>query len=133
MATLTAVLILADGALAAIGVMVFTAHRDGHLTAQEAATFTVLGVSAALGTVVMLLAAIAFARGTRGRAVARSASGLAWLRLAGVLIAVMVIAIQLGSTAITGYFQAFGAVMAVAEASLALIVTRAAVRRTRHG
>jgi len=133
LAALAAIMILADGLLAAIGVLVFNAQRNGNLTAPEAATFILLGASAAVGTVVMLLAAIAFARGPRGRGAARLASGLAWLRLAGVLIAIAVIAVWLGSSAIAGSFETFGAAIAAAEAALALVVTGAAVRRTNQG
>ena len=133
LAALAGVMILLDGALAAIGALVWNAWRDGHLSSSEAATFTVLGVSGAVGMVVMLLAAIAFARGPRGRTAARSASGLAWLRILAVLLALAVIGIRLGGSALFGSFESFGAVFAVVEAFLALVVTGAATRRTRGG
>ena len=49
------------------------------------------------------------------------------------LSALAVIAIQLGAPAIVGAFETFGAVVAVVEACLALVVTGAALRRTGHG
>jgi len=133
LAALAGIMILVDGVLVAIGVLVWGAQRNGNLTASEAATFTLLGASAAVGAVVMLLAAIALARGRRGHGTARLASGLAWMRVAAVLIALVVIAISLGGAAIAGSFETFGAVVAVVEASLALVVTGTAVRRTSHG
>jgi len=133
LATLAGIMVPVDGVLVAIGVLVFNAQRNGNLTASEAATFILLGASAAVGAVVMLLAAIALARGRRGRGTARLASGLAWLRVVAVLVALAVIAITLGGSAIAGSFETFGAVVAVVEASLALIVTGTAVRRTSHG
>ncbi len=133
LAALAGFMVLVDGALVAIGVLVWGAHRNGNLAAAEAATFSLLGASAAVGTVIMLLAAIAFARGPRGRGPAGFASGLAWLRLTGVLAAIMVIAIRLGGSAIVGAFETFGAVLAVAEATGALIVTGAAIRWTGRG
>jgi hypothetical protein len=133
LAALAATMILVDGALVAIGVLVLNAWRDGNLTGPEAATFILLGASAAVGAVLMLLAAIAFARGPRGRGTARLASGLAWTRVLAVLVALVVITNRLGSAAIDGSFQVFGAVIAVVEASGALIVTGAAVRRTSGG
>jgi hypothetical protein len=131
LAALAGILILTDGALVAIGALVWNAWRDGHLSSSEAATFTVLGVSGAVGMVVMLLAAIAFARGPRGRSAARSASGLAWLRILAVLLALAAIGIWLGGSALVGSLETFGAVFAVGEAFLAPVVTGAATRRTR--
>ena len=133
LASLTGILALIDGGLAAIGLLVFNAHRDGHLTAAEAATFTLLGASAAVGAAIMLLAVAALARGSRGHGLARLAAGIAWLRLAGVIIALVAIATAFGTAAIVGTFETFGALVAVADAVLALIVTGIAVRRTRHG
>jgi hypothetical protein len=133
LAALAAMMIVLDGLLIGIGVLVFSAQRNGNLTASEAATFVLLGASGAVGAVVMLLATIAFARGLRGRTAARSASGLAWLRILAILIALAVIGIWLGSSALFGDFETFGAVITVVEALLALIVTGAASRRTRRG
>lgn len=133
LASLTGTLVLADGGLAAIGLMVWAAHRRGDLTAPESATFILLGVSAVVGAVVLLLTVIALARGVQGRGLARVASALAWLRMAGVIIALMAIAVRLGVSAIAGFFETSGAVVAVAESAGVLIVTGVAVRRTRHG
>ena len=80
LAALAAVMIVVDGLLIGIGVLVLGAQRGGNLTVSESATFVLLCASGAVGAVVMLLVAIAFARGLRGRTAARSASGLAWLR-----------------------------------------------------
>ncbi|MCU7723852.1 hypothetical protein ODJ79_09015 [Actinoplanes sp. KI2] len=133
LASLTGVLALVDGGFAAIGLLVFNAHRSGHLSAAEAATFTLFGASAAVGAVVMLLAATALARGPRGHGIARVASGVAWLRLAGVIITLVAIATAFGSSAIIGMFETVGAVVAVADAVFALLITGIALRRTRHG
>jgi hypothetical protein len=133
LAALTATVILLDGALVTIGVQILHGWRNGNLTTQEAATFLLVGASAAVGAMVMLLATIALVRGPRGHGTALLASGLAWTRLGAVLIALAVIAIQLGTAATDGSFQTFGAVIAVVEASLALIATSVAVRRTRRG
>jgi hypothetical protein len=133
LAALTGVVILADGALVGIGVLVLQGYRNGNLTTSEAATFLLMGASAALGAVVMLLAAIAFTRGPRGCGMARLASGLAWLRVLVVLIALAVVAVRLGVSAVAGSFETFGAVIALADASFAVIVTGAAVRRTGSG
>ena len=130
LASLTGILVLADVGLAAIGLLVWNAQRRGDLTAAEAATFTLLGASAAAGAVVLLLALIALVRGPRGHGIARLAAGLAWLRLAAVIVTLAVIAIRLGGAAIAGTFATFGAVVTVAEAVIVLIVTGAALRRT---
>jgi len=133
LASLTGVLVLADGGLAALGLMVWNALRRGNLTGPEAATFTLLGASAAVGVVVLLLALIALARGARGRGVARFGATLAWLRMAGVITALMAIAVRLGASSVAGVFETSGAVVALADAVGALIVTGVAVRRSHHG
>jgi hypothetical protein len=133
LASLTGILVVADGVLAAIGWMVWSAQRRGNLSGPEAATFILVGASAAVGAVALLLALIAVTRGSRGHRAARFASALAWLRLAGVIIALIAMAIRLGISAIAGPFETFGAVVAVADALFALIVTGVAVRRTGHG
>lgn len=133
LASLTGVLALVDGGFAAIGLLVWNGHRTGHLSTAEAATFILFGVSAAIGAIIMALALIALARGLRGRGPARLSAALAWLRLAAVIVALVAIAAAFGATAIVGALQTFGAVVAVADPILALIVTGIAVRRTRHG
>jgi hypothetical protein len=77
------ILALADAAFAAIGMLVWNAYRDAHLTSTESATFVLLGVSAVTGIGILLLAVIGFVRGGRGRGTAKLASTLAWLRLTG--------------------------------------------------
>lgn len=133
LASLTGVLILVDGALLSIGLLVASGHRRGSLSGAEAATFILVGVSAAIGMAVLLLGMIAFARGSRGQGIAKLASALAWLRMAGVLIALPVIVNSLGISAIAGPFETFGAAMAVFDALIAVFVTSVAKRRTRHG
>lgn len=132
LAFLTGLLALADGALAALGLMIWNAHRHGHLTTSEAATFALLGASAAVGALLSLLALTAFARGARGHGTARFASGLAWLRSLCVIIALAAIATAFGTSAIIGQFETFGAAVALVDTVFALIVTGVATRRTRH-
>jgi hypothetical protein len=133
LAGLTGMLVLAEVALAALGWMVWAAERRGDLTGPEAATFILLGVSAVLGAVVLLTALVALARGASGRGAARMASALGWLRMAGVVIALVVVTIWLGVSAIAGVLQSFGAVIALADAVIALIVAGVAQRRIRRG
>jgi|tagenome__1003787_1003787.scaffolds.fasta_scaffold20963616_5 hypothetical protein len=133
LASMTGLFALAEAGLAAIGLLVWNAQRGGHLTGTEAATFILLGASAAVGVVVLLLATIALARGPRGHEIARLTSGLAWLRVAGVILALSAIAIGLGISAIAGLFETFGAVVALLDAFAAVLVTGVAVRRTRRG
>jgi hypothetical protein len=132
MASLTGILVLLDAALTAIGLLVWNAHRHGHLTGPEAATFIVVGGSAVVGAVVLLLALTALTRGARSHPTARVASALSWLRAAAVIIALTGVVIGLGVAAIAGALQTFGAAVAVADAVFGLIVTDAAMRRTRH-
>jgi hypothetical protein len=133
LASMTGLLVLADAGLTAIGLLVWNAQRGGHLTGAEAATFILLGASAAVGVVVLALATVALARRTRGYELARVASGLAWLRVAGVVVALAAIAIGLGLSAIAGLFQTFGAAVTLIDAFAAVFVTGVAVRRTRQG
>jgi hypothetical protein len=133
LASLTGVLILADGAFAAIALIVRNVYRDGNLTRTESATFILLGASALIGIVILFLALIAFARGGRGLGTAKLASALAWLRLAAVIIAIAVIAIRLGNAAVVGLFETFGALLAVGDAIVALVVASVAMGRARHG
>jgi hypothetical protein len=130
LASLTGVAVLADGGLAALGLLIWNAYRTDHLTAAEAATFVVLGVSAVAGAVVLLLTSIALARGRRGHGTAKLAYGLAWLRLFAVIIALLVVAARLGASAVVGLSETFGAILAAGDAALALGGTAVAVRRT---
>ena len=132
-ASFTAVLVLTDGALAALGWKVWNAHQNNDFSSAEVATFALFGAAAVPGAVALLITLIAVARGSTGHRGARVASGLAWLRAAGVLVALAVIAIRFGASGIVGLLQSFGAVVAVADALIAVLVTGVAVRRTRHG
>ncbi|MFI7546964.1 hypothetical protein [Actinoplanes sp. NPDC049599] len=130
LATLTGILVLTDAALAALGLLVWNGHRRGNLTGPESATFILLGASAAAGAAVLLLAAVALARGGRGHPAARFASGLAGLRVLAVIVALFTIALLTGASAIVGVLQTTGAVVTAFEALTTLFITRVAVRRT---
>ena len=130
---LTGLLVAAEAGLAAVGLLVANAYRRDDLTGAEAATFVLLGASAAVGALVLLLAAIGFARGGSGHGTARGAAVLARLRAGAVLVALVVIALRLGGSALAGLLETTGALVAVADALVALWVTGVAVRRTRHG
>lgn len=133
LASLTGILVLADAGLAALGATVWNAQRHGNLTGGEAATFMLLGASAALGAVVYLFTLIALARGAQGRGLARFVSRLAWLRTAAVIITLIAFVILIGISAIAGALETFGAVLAVLDALAAVYVTGVAVRRTSRG
>jgi hypothetical protein len=129
-AALVVVLAAVDAALVVIGMLVWEGHQRGHLSSTESATFVLLGISAAVGAAVYLLAAVAVATGAQ--AGVRVAAGLAWLRTAAVLVALAVIAVRLGSSAVVGPLGTTGAVFAVAEALIAIAALGAAARRTRR-
>jgi hypothetical protein len=133
LAALTGILALTDCAFAALGWLIWATERRGDMTRPEAATFILLGVSAVVGAVVLLTALVALVRGPSGRGAARTASALAWLRLAGVLIALVAVTIWLGASAIVGLLQTFGLILALVDVAIALMVTGVAERRTRHG
>ncbi|GAB1644271.1 hypothetical protein [Krasilnikovia sp. MM14-A1259] len=130
-AALTGLLILVDGALTAIGLLVRSGQQRGNLSRTEAATFVLVGASAGVGMVILLLAMVALARGTRGHSLAKAASASAWLRTAGVIIALIAIAISRGIAAIAGLFESFGAAVALFDALIAVFATNVAERRTR--
>jgi hypothetical protein len=132
LAVLTGILVLADAGLAALGALVWRAHQRGDLTGSEAATFALLGVSAAVGAAVLLVAAGALVRGVRGHRLAGFTSVVSWLRVVAVVIALMVITIRLGTSAVAGLLETFGAVIAVGEALMVVFVSTVAVRRTRR-
>jgi hypothetical protein len=131
LAILTGILAMADGGLTAIALLVANARREGNLSAAEAATFLLVGVSAAAGVIVLILALIALSRGRDGRAVAQLASVIAWLRLPCVIVALPVLALSFGFSALSGVLQTTGAAVAVADALPALVVTSVALRHTR--
>jgi hypothetical protein len=130
-ACLTGVLILVDAGLAALGLLVWDGRQRGDLTGPEAATFILLGASAAAGAVLLLLALVALARGGHGYGLARFAAGLAWLRVATVVLTVVAIAVARGLPTFAGLLPAVGASVAVFDAVMALVVAGVAVRRTR--
>jgi hypothetical protein len=129
LAMLTGILALTDGALAGIGLVVWNARRQGHLTTVEASTFLLVGASATVGVVILVLALIALSRGAGGYAMAQLASVLAWLRLPCVIIALPVLALSFGFSAVSGVLQTAGAAVAVADALPALVVTGVLLRR----
>lgn len=132
-AVLTAVLAAAEAGLAAIGWLVWTLHASGHATGAEAATFSLLGVSAVAGAALLLVTVIVFARGIPGHRIAQVAAGLAGLRVAAVIVALIAIAVAFGAAAVfAGLFAAFGAGIAVADTFVAWFVSGLAARRTRQ-
>ncbi|WP_430788661.1 hypothetical protein [Actinoplanes sp. G11-F43] len=82
LAFLTLVSAGAVGGLAAIGWMVWSAHRAGDPELTEGASYGPLGVSAAAGVAVLLGAAAALVRGARGLPLDRLLSVSSWVRLA---------------------------------------------------
>jgi hypothetical protein len=70
------------------------------------------------------------ARGRRGHPIARLAAALAWLRQAGVIIALVAIATSFGTDAIVGSSPLSAPSSPVA---FGIIVTAMTARRTRHG
>ena len=131
LAALTLLLAVIDGILAMIGMMVWTTYRRGNLSAAEAATFSLAGASALIGAAIVVLAAIALARHNQG--LARLSSGLAWLRVAAVLIAILVLVLRLGSDAVAGTLATFGAILAIGDTLLAVFISGVAKRRTLQG
>ncbi|GID32470.1 hypothetical protein [Paractinoplanes brasiliensis] len=130
LSALTGLMALADAGLALLGLLIWNAYRRDNLTGSEAATFTLLGVSAAVGALILLTAAIGLARHSQGAT--RLATALAGLRTAAVVVALAVIAIQIGGSALAGLLETTGALVALFDALIALWVTAVAARRTRH-
>jgi hypothetical protein len=128
LAALTGLLVLADAGLAAIGLLVWNAYRGDNLTGAEAATFVLLGVSAAIGALVLAAAAAGLVRGERG--IARAAAVLARLRAGALVVALVIVAVRVGGSALAGLLETTGAIVAVGDAVIALWVTGVAVRRT---
>ncbi|MBW6440019.1 hypothetical protein KZ829_40475 [Actinoplanes hulinensis] len=120
---------LAEGGLAAMGVVAWQSYRDGDFTTVQAGPFTVMGASAAIGAILAILAVIALLRGGRGQGLARGTLNLTWLRLGAVLIALAVIALTVG-VSVAGIF---GMVLALGDALAGFVVTGAVARRTRGG
>ncbi|GAA2714057.1 hypothetical protein [Actinoplanes palleronii] len=128
---LLGILVLAEAGLAALGALVWSACHRHSITAAEAASFTVLGVSAAAGAVITLLALIAVVRGRHGHRLARAAAGLHFARLLGLVVATVLIAGQLGIAAVAGLTETFALALAGVEVLGALYATTVVARRTR--
>ncbi|MFF5084072.1 hypothetical protein ACFY36_44070 [Actinoplanes sp. NPDC000266] len=125
-AALTAVVIAADLALAAISYLAWTLNDDA-----KGVTFVLAGVSAVIGAALLVPVAVAFAGGSAR--LARRADGLMWLRLIGVLITLAVFAVRPGFAAMAGVLAAVGALAAVADAVAGVVLARVALRRTSGG
>ncbi|WP_043510958.1 MULTISPECIES: hypothetical protein [unclassified Actinoplanes] len=124
---------LADVALVWLGSLVWNAYRQGTLAATEAASVSILAVSAGVGAVITVVLQIGLLRGTNGRHLVQAAMALNLARLLGLLLALMITAARLGITALAGMMETFAAVIAVAEALGALYVTTVVSRRTSDG
>jgi hypothetical protein len=128
---LTLVLVLVDAGLVAINSIMWSAYRAGDVTAVEVAPFVVFAGSAALGVVVMLLAAVALFRDTHGHPLARIAVVLAGLRVVVIPVAVVVVVVTVGTSSVSGPSDIFLIVLSAFEAVVELMVARVAADRTR--
>jgi hypothetical protein len=132
-AWLTGLLLCCDAAVVAIVGLVWTAQARGQVAAAEVATLDLLGISAAVGVVVMagaLAATVAVSRGRSGRVAATGARALAWLRLAAVVVALAAIAVVAGLDALIGLVETFAAALAVLDAAVAVAVAGTVRRLT---
>ncbi|MFC4071620.1 hypothetical protein [Actinoplanes subglobosus] len=129
---LTMVLVLVDAGLVAINSIMWSAYRDGEVTAAEVAPFVLFAGSAALGAVVMLMAAVALFRDRRGHRLAEVAVVLAGLRVVTIPIAVAVVVTTVGTSSVTGPSDIFLIVLSAFEAIVELMVARVAVTRTQR-
>jgi hypothetical protein len=127
---LTLVLVLVDASLVTINSIMWSAYRAGDVTATEVAPFMVFAGSAALGGVVMLLAALALFRGTRGGRLAGAAVLLAGLRVAVIPVAVVIVVVTVGTSSVSGPSDIFLIVLSAFEAVVELMVARVAAART---
>jgi hypothetical protein len=117
---------LGDLAEAAIG---FSAWRTGHRDPVASwASLYLFGAEAATGAVILLLAAIAAGRSTRA---ARTAVGLAWVRLITVTVTATLIMFPTVTTRDPGS-STLPVVLAAADALLGLLICATIARRTRH-
>jgi hypothetical protein len=132
-AWLTGLLVCCDVAVVAIVGLVWSAQARGQVTGAEVATLDLLGISAAVGVVILALAlaaTVAVLRGRSGRGTAATAWLLAWLRLVAVLVAVVAIAVIAGLDAVIGLVETFAAGLAVLDAAVAVAVAGTARRLT---
>jgi hypothetical protein len=128
---LTLVLVMVDAGLVAINSIMWSAYRDGDVTAAEVAPFMVFAGSAALGVVVMLSAAVALFRDTRGHRLAGFAVLLAGVRVVAIPIAVVVVVGTVGTSSVSGPSDMFVLILSAFEAVVELMVARVAAARTR--
>jgi hypothetical protein len=128
---LTMVLVLVDAGLVAINSIMWSAYRDGEVTAAEVAPFVLFAGSAALGVVVMLLAAAALFRDVRGHHLAEVAVVLAGLRVVAIPVAVVAVIVTVGTSSVSGPSDIFLIVLSAFEAVVELMVARVAATRTR--
>ena len=132
-AWLTGVLLCCDAAIVAIITLVWIAQAHGQTTGHLA-VFDMFGVTAAAGVVVegfALSATVAVARGRGARHPAAAAWSLAWLRLAGVLVATAAIAVVVGTEAVVGLAETFVVALAVLDALVAVILAGTVRRLTQ--
>lgn len=113
----TSVMALAEAGLALLDLLIWNAYRDNHVTSAEAATFTLLGASTAIGALILLIAAIGLASNDYGTV--RLTTAMAGLRAAVVVVVLAVIAIQVGGSALVGLLETTGALVAVIDALIA--------------
>jgi hypothetical protein len=135
-AWLTGLLLCCDVAVVAIVGLVWSAQARGQVADAGVATLDLLGVSAAVGVVVMigvLTATVAALRGRSGRVAATGAWSLAWLRLVAVIVALVAIAVVAGLGAVLGLVETFAAALAVLDAAVAVGVAGTARRLTGAG
>ncbi|MFD1365777.1 hypothetical protein [Actinoplanes sichuanensis] len=129
---LTLILVLVDAGLVVINSIMWTAYRAGDVTAAEVAPFMLFAGSAAVGAVVMLLAAIALFRDGLGHRLAEVAVVLAGVRVVAIPIAVVVVVVTVGMSSVSGPSDIFLIVLSVFEAVVELMVARVAAARTRR-
>jgi len=135
-AALIGVLVMLDLALVAIVSLVWTAQRQGQVSGQETGTLTLLGISAAIGVVILLIllaATLSAGNPSASRPLATVGLTLAWLRLAGIITAPAVIAAALGMSAVIGLAESFVVALALLDALAALVVAAATRRRPPIG
>ncbi|MEU4161879.1 hypothetical protein [Actinoplanes sp. NPDC026670] len=129
---LTLVLVLVDAGLVAINSIMWTAYRDGDVTAAEVAPFLLFAGSAAIGAVVMLLAAVALFQDRRGHRLAELAVVLAGARVVAIPVAVVAVIATVATPSVSGPSDIFLIVLSVFEAVVELMVARVAATRTRR-
>jgi hypothetical protein len=130
-AWLTGLLVCCDVAVVAIVGLVWSAQAHGQVSGADVATLDLLGISAAVGVVILamaLAATVTVLRGRSGRGIAATAWSLAWLRLAAVLVALVAIAVVAGLGAVIGLVETFAAGLAVLDAAVAVAVAGTARR-----